>query len=69
MSAIDEAGANALGLAVRGEVHGAVAEQADVRECGNVGLPFLVLVVREPRLVEALPRAPEDRDAFGPTIW
>jgi hypothetical protein len=66
---IDESGANALGLAVRGEVHGAVAEQADVRERRNVRLPLFVLVVREPGLIETGPRAPEDGDAFGMTIW
>src|SRR5205823_6656474 len=59
--------ADALGfVAIEGDR--TVAEKADVRERGDACAPSLPLVVREPRLIEALPRAPHDGDAIGVSV-
>ncbi len=55
--------AHALRL-VAADVDGAIAPQCGVLECRHVGVERLELVVREPRLIEAGPRAPEDGHAI-----
>ena len=53
-------------LAVEG--HRIVEEEADVGEGRNARLPSLPFVVRQPRLVEALPGAPDDGDALRMSV-
>jgi hypothetical protein len=52
-----------------GERRRAIGEQRDVGEGPHVGAVGLPLVVRQPRLVEPLPRAPHDRQALRSAPW
>ncbi len=60
---VDVRRAYSLRLVAVGEVVCTIAVESNVGKRRNVGLPSLVLVVGEPRLVEPLPRTPEDGDA------
>jgi hypothetical protein len=61
---VDVRSANALGR-ITVDCRRRLAVETNVRECGDARFPAFPFVVREPRLLEALPRAPHGDDALG----